>query len=459
MLSYLAPLRYKVRTLHTNIGAGINNGYPPFDIKAKYSTEEANLDSREYPVLNVRAPRSSYGDDLAGTQYGLSKRETTYVTVVDGTAWKYWNETTWADIKTLTVSADASQIDYMDKTILVNGTDMVYWNGSSTTGTVATMPPVDYLAVHANRIYAGYSGSSTMYYNALRIYNDWTTANDAGEIEIETRDGENCTGVIEYNDHIIYFKEHSCHELFGTGPINYTFQTLSDTIGCIAPRSIKEVQGTLFWLGAEGIYAYNGGTTPKLISYPYIQNDIDNIDTSNISKACAGTDGDRYYLCFSVDSNARIVITYDIKNKSWHIEDTANFIEFVEFDSELYGMQSDGQVKKMIGTAGESISWKWISKRYLNDYPSNKQSVRNIYIILTLPSGSALKCAVKTKEGSFVDVQTFSTSANIQLQQIKIPLTVAQNTPWYQIKFYGTKECTIHRFEIQTRIRSDSYNG
>jgi len=340
---------------------------------------------------------------------------------------------------------------------LANGTDGKYWDGTSGTGDIATFPTgIDKLAVTSTRVLGAKSTDDVLYISALGKYNDWTTADDAGEIQMYTETGEFGSGLTYYNDHPIYFKKHAMFEIYGTGPNTFNAQMISDRIGCVAHRSIKEVQGYLFWLGEEGIYMYGGGTTPQLISYPFVEGTIDTIDWTNVADACAGTDGDRYYLCLPVGSNTRQIITYDVKMQSWHLEDTSNFVQFVEFNGDLYGMGSDGQIKKMIGSAGETITHYWVSKRFSNR-PSDKQSVRNIYVRLTLPTGSALKCAVKTNEGAFVDVKTFSTSTDIQNQQIRIPLTVAQNADWYQIKFYGTGACIIYSFEVQSRIRGNTY--
>jgi hypothetical protein len=185
---------------------------------------------------------------------------------------------------------------------------------------------------------------------------------------------------------------------------------------------------------------------------------MDNIDASNISEACAGTDGERYYLCLPVGSNARQVITYDVKTDAWHLEDSKHFVDFVNLNGILYGMGADKQIYEMVGDGEENIPWYLETKKF-NDFPSAKHSVRNLYIVMTLPTGSSMKCAVKTEEGSYVDIRTFSVDANINLQRVQIPLTSAQNTPWYQIKLYGTGPCTIYKLEIQSRIRSDSYNG
>lgn len=460
MLPQLKDTPSKMKKLIVGSGIGVNNGYPPFEIPAKYLSDEKNLDSREYPIIHVRPPRSSFADSLTLTQYGLSKRDNDYITAVEGTEWKRWTGSAWSLITNLTASAKASQVNYDTQTLLANGTDMVYWDGASGTGTIPTAPAMDALAVNGERVFGANSDNDILYISALGKWNDWTTADDSGEIQVLTEDGETNNGLVAYGDHIIYFKPNSCHELFGKSPDNFTFQTLSDIIGCVAKRTILEVQGTLFFLGSEGVYEYNGGATPRLVSYPKVDGWMKRIDWDNITEACAGTDGDRYYLTLPIDSNDRITITYDVRTGAWHNEDDIVFVEYVNFDQELYAMQANGQILKIDGDDGESISWYGITKKLLNDYPSNRQSVRNIYVIYELPTGSTMKCAISTKEGAYTDVKTFdnTVSPTLDVKRVIVPLSVAQDTPWYQIKFYGTGACKIHRFEIQSRIRGTSYN-
>ena len=445
-----------------NIGIGINNGLPPFDIKDQYSSEEGNCDSRKFPAINVRAPRSMFASALEGTQYGLDVYKGTYITAVDEKAWKYWDGDSWEAIATLGASAKASQANFTFSDtvylLLANGTDRVSWNGT-TSAVITDMPAnANQLAVHANRVYTASTSDDVLSWSALGTYADWTTANDSGDKQVATGDGETNNGLVEYNDHIIYFKKHSCHELFGTGPTNYSFQTLSDTIGCLAPRTIVEVQGTLFFLGKEGVYGYTGGVTPSLISWPYIGDYIKRMDITNIDSACAGTDGDRYYLCLPIDSNARILLTYDVRNASWHVEDDFNFVEFTPFNSELYGMLSPGVIIKIDGEAGEDLptNWSWTSKRFLYN-PSTKQSIGYMYAIVDLPTDSTLKVSLKSMEGAFTDVKTFTASTELQNVKIPVRISVVSEATWYQVRFSGSGPCTIHRFEKLKRARGNSY--
>ncbi|MFT9498244.1 hypothetical protein [Anaerosolibacter sp.] len=458
MKSYWQELPYKIKPVISQLGGGVNNGLPPFELQENEATEQKNCSSKKYPIHTVRPPRSDYSTDLSGVIRHMGTRSDEYITVVDGTAWKYWNGSVWVDILTGLTAANAKTIDFMGKTILVNGTDEKYWDGS-TTGNVAGMPNSNFLAVHANRLYAASRDSQTLSFSALRIYNDWTTVDDAGSIVAETRDGEGCSGLTAFANHVVLFKEHSMHELYGTGPRNYQFNTTSDQIGCISDRTIKEVKGRLFWLGYEGVYMYSGGVAPTLISFP-LQGYIDRLDIANKLKACAGTDEERYYISIPIDSGSKILCVYDTRFGKWYVEDDIKIVEFTEFQNVLYGIAEDGQVKKMIDAAGgETIEWYWISKSFNEGSLSQKKEWYRLYFIVNLPTGSTLNVGLSNSVSGddFTTIKTFSSSSAVFNQQIEIPLTIAQKADWVRIKLSGTGPCDIHAMEKQLRIRRESY--
>lgn len=203
---------------------------------------------------------------------------------------------------------------------------------------------------------------------------------------------------------------------------------------------------------------YTGGIAPKLISFP-IQEYIDDLDTTNKLNACAGTDGDRYYLSLPI-SSGKILLVYDVRVGKWYVEDDIDIKEFVEFNNVLYGITSDGQIKKMIDTSGsETVEWYWISKPFYESSLANKKSWNALYFVVELPAGSTLECALSTSVSGddFTTVKTFTTNSDLTNVKINIPLTVAQNADWVRIKLSGTGPCTVHAMEKQIRVQKTTY--
>jgi len=463
MLPKLKQLPYKSRIITQYTGKGINNGIPVFDIADGQLTEMQNGYSSKYPAFTVRAGRSYYQTGTMFTPKYLGTRKDEYLMTLDSTVWKYWQTGSWVTILTGLTEAEAETVDFMDNTILVNGTDNKYWNGSSA-GDVATMPDAHFLAVHRNRIYAANKNNQNLYFSALRKFDDWTTADDAGTIVVETKDGFGATGLVEYQDHIIYFKKSSMHELFGNGPASYQMQVVSEQIGCLSHRSICEVNGTLFWISSEGVRAYTGGNLPEIISSP-IQKYIDNMDMNNISKAVAGTDGYRYYICLPLKDYTYYVFTYDTRYNVWYVEQEEYISCFARFKNELYAITDYyTSAYKMVGLdSWETVEWYMVTKPFNFDRISGVKTFKNVYVTFSMPEDSTMTLsATEDAEGDvntaeYTDIYTYTASSTIQNVKASIPLTIGFNSDWVKFKISGTGPCTIHKIEIQARVKPNGW--
>jgi hypothetical protein len=344
----------------------------------------------------------------------------------------------------------------MDKTILVNGTDKKYWDGSAS-GDISDMPASHFLAVHRNRLYTANTGNQNLNISALRKYDDFSTAGDAATIVVETRDGGGCTGLVQYRDHIIFFKATAMLELFGTNPNNWQMQVASEQIGCISHRSIVEVDGILYFLSNEGVRAYGGGSDPELISYN-VQDYIDDMDRTR--RAAAGTDGRRYYISLPVSNDGNVLLVYDTLTKTWMAEDDTAIIAFTNLNNILYGLDSEGQIHKMVDTDGEEeISWYAVLKPFSFDRVSGKKTFKNVYVTFSMPTGSSMKLygTESAEGGTYTELYTYTAGTNIQNVKTMIPLTTGYNCDWLKLKLSGTGACTIHKMEIQARVRPNGW--
>ena len=64
----------------------------------------------------------------------------------------------------------------------------------------------------------------------LNKIDDWSTANDAGSIDV-TRAYGPITALTEFRDFVTAFTEYSMHVLYGTGPTNYNLADVSSEDG------------------------------------------------------------------------------------------------------------------------------------------------------------------------------------------------------------------------------------
>lgn len=457
MKPYLNDLGGKNRT-PIQAFKGIHTGISPFLIDEGQAEDMKNLDTRDYPLLKTRAPRGIVSE-LSGTARHLGNLLGETLTVVEGTTWKYYDFTTqaWSDIKTgMTGTGNGQSIEFVDQTIYVNGTTNYYKkHGEATTGTFSNMPAVTALAVANSKLY-GIEGNK-LHHSGIRLPDVWADGEDSGYIIVETPNGENLSAITEYGGHIICFKPHSMHKLFGMYYGDHNLQIISDSIGCVSQRSICKVKTQLLWLGEQGVYVYDTSTAPVDISSP-VKRYIDN--ANNLSAACAGTDGERYYLSLPQNSG-HVLLVYDLRVGAWTVEDNINITEFTTVKNELYGVTADGDIYKMISSSHENISWYWKSKYFSSGMPSMKQNFHCVYITLEIGTGATFKAQVINNKGQSADlIQDIKDSAGngyTKVLRIMIPAAMGHNSDWLQIILSGTGYCKIHNIEREFRNKRRSY--
>lgn len=454
------PLPDDVKDKPFTLGDGVNTGINSFELKNSELFDALNIDSRLYPALKVRDGRTLYGS--VTTPNMLGQRNNSYLHALDGGNWKYLDGS-WVTIASGLTSAMARVEDFATGTtrytIFSNGTNRKQWDGTTVTD-LAGMPATNKFISHKGRVYA--LRDNDIVFCALNKINDWTTANDSGTIDITNAKGPG-TAITSFGNHILAFTNYSTHELYGTGPSNYSLIDLSLEIGCVSDRTPIDVGGKLYWLGRNHVYKYTGGTRPQSVSFK-VDRYINNINWAYAYKACAGTDGRRYYLSIPTNGSSvnNLLLVYDTEfetdksDGNWYVEDS-NFVDFTEFSNKFYGVTSDGKIKNMFGAEtddGVNISWFALTKVLYENNLGERKSLKELNLIIHLRSGSTLQCLASTDpEGeNFTLVKEFTPTTDLVNERIIIPMNVAHNADWIRIKFVGTGKCTIHEVERRLRI-------
>lgn len=470
MCAYWKPTRFEKREVINRFGDGINTGLPPFQIADSEATYLRNMDSREYPAATVRPGRSTYAVSLSTNINGLGQRNNSQIHVVDGNTWKYWVPASSAYTNLTTALSTSAQAEFEEfatgtnrYTILMNSTQKLIWDGTSTALVLgdANTPNTNIFTVHKGRIYA--ARDNDIMFCALNKTTDWTTAQDAGTIDITRAKGE-ITGLYEYNDKVIAFTEFSMHELFGTGPANYDLIDVEGEIGCISDRSLVKANRRLYWLWYDGVYEYSG-SSPIKISDP-VDDYIKSINLTYKTKCVSGSIGDFFYLSIPYGASANqnnIILKYDTRIKKWYVE-TGAYTDFVTIGNVLYGVDTAGKLwnmrdETMTTDAGTAIPWSLITKPYNENAIQQKKVITDLYLVADVSTGSTSFTVSYSTNPTNNDSTTFSTleslsgSSNIQNERIQIPVTALQNVDTYRLKFEGTGQATIHYLQKNIRVK------
>mgnify|MGYP007005783450 FL=1 len=75
------------------------------------------------------------------------------------------------------------------------------------------------------------------------------------------------TGIATRGDSVIFFKENYALKIYGTKPSNFTLAEYNvPGVAIGSEKSLVNINSTLFYLGHNGVYAYQSGSLPALIS-------------------------------------------------------------------------------------------------------------------------------------------------------------------------------------------------
>lgn len=107
---------------------------------------------------------------------------------------------------------------------------------------------------------SGGGGYFTVPYNAFQL------DNAANYFDLNPDDGDYITCMAATPWGMFVGKRQSTWVIKGTGNLSYEVRQLHTRIGCADNGSVQLVYGSLVWLGLDGVYAWDGGLVPTLIS-------------------------------------------------------------------------------------------------------------------------------------------------------------------------------------------------
>lgn len=113
-------------------------------------------------------------------------------------------------------------------------------------------------------------------------------------------------------------------------------------------RSVCAAEGTLYYLGSGGVYAY-AGAVPRAVSR--------DLGTEPMRDGVAGAWDGRYYLCQRRGLDWE-VLTYDTARQLWHREDGLHATHMAAWNGALYCLTAEGALLRMDGgDDNAALSW------------------------------------------------------------------------------------------------------
>lgn len=265
---------------------------------------------------------------------------------------------------------------------------------------------------------------------------------DSYYIDVST-DGD-FTGCIPYGSYICFFKEDTLHKLYGSKPSNY--QILNSNIfgvqaGC--ERSMCIINETLYYLSRNGVYAFTGGI-PELVS--------ENFGTRRFSSACAGSDGNKYYISMKT-GNKTGIYTYDVLKGIWLKEDDTNALDFADIEGHLYFIADDGNMYKTDAADSEStevIEWSATFCPF-TETMNERKGYSKLSMRIELEAVAWLKVEVRPDSELW---QTVYTTHNERSRVIVVPIQ-PNRCDSFKVRLSGKGRCKVKTFVRNFYIGSE----
>lgn len=173
----------------------------------------------------------------------------------------------------------------------------------------APPPRLRLLCSHAGRMFGvgGFENPNRVAFSKLGLPDVWPPQYELNLANLSS--GDYITQIRSISGSMYLFLRNRILRMYGNTPEQFGFELVSDSVGCIAPRSMAKYQEGVVFLSRNGVH-YFDGSYPKRISAP-IYGLFERSATGAIplDRACGVVAGDFYYLSYTDHSEVVSVST------------------------------------------------------------------------------------------------------------------------------------------------------
>ena len=436
----------------------------------------------------------SYLCRLDGSEYEYTTGDTAPESPAAGDCWldtsgetdvlKQWsgNSQSWVSIVTVytRIEADGIGADFaQDDGVTISGFQNAALNGSfylvergkdfitvvamiTEAGTQTepvtverTIPAMDYVVEYENRVYGCNSEKHEIYVSALGDPKNWNRFMGIASDSFAATVGSlgRFTGAAVKSGYVLFFKEDIVHMV---SPYNNTFRLTDMAVEGVEKDSYKSlcnVNGTLYYLGRDGVYAF-GSSNPYKIS--------DALGKQRYTDGIGAELNGKYYLSVRNEAGTRELYAYDTRSGVWMREDDLDVWYMVSHKGELYCMDTDGFVWAMTGddwyanadTIDEGLV-EWMLET--GDIGFDRQAAQFV-------SGIQLHAQAEADCPFYVEIQYDGCGAWEQVfhhnpaerRSMVIPI-IPRRARLIRLKLHGTGDFRLYSMTMRIETGSDQY--
>jgi len=230
-------------------------------------------------------------------------------------------------------------------------------------------------------------------------------ASDSYYIEVSSP-GE-FTASVPYSSYILFFKEKEIIKLYGEKPSE--FQIVSTSANGVmkgSERSVAEINGVIYYLGIDGVYAYSG-------SYPFKISK--KLFDEGLSGGVATRNGSLYILSARTKTGEYKTYTYDTENGIWLTEERGEVVKYLMFNDKNACLKGTELYLLSEGERGEFFA----EFCPINENDVYKKKYQRFYLRAELSEGARLIVEVSFDNAPFREIKQIFPSKR---QVINIPI-------------------------------------
>jgi hypothetical protein len=331
-----------------------------------------------------------------------------------------------------TVDASTTRYDYLGDP---EPSQLVFPQAADTTGG----PVAKYVITHKDKIVLGniqnfpsriaWSGGGS---NVDKF--NWRFG--GGYIDIDKDTGDRITGLIEYQDSIVVFKERSVWQVTLSTQESLVIPTVKMIIrgvGCVSHRTIRHVENDVFFLSRRGVFTL--GNEANYLANVLRTNELsakirplfETLSPSQLEQACGIYHMNKYRLSYPTSGTSKndSEVIYDRERLAWMGPNTPPAVPAVYetyFDGDnrenlVWGDTDDNFVTQFSSAfpndKGVKIQTSLLSKKTAFQNPFRFKQVKNLYSNWRNVFGTPfVNIILETRDGAVGSAQSFTISAS-----------------------------------------------
>ena len=175
-----------------------------------------------------------------------------------------------------------------------------------------------------------------------------------------------------------------------------------------------------------------------------------NFGTKRFEEACAGSDGEKYYISMKEVGGGWGLYTYDIRRGIWLKEDDTHAYDMESSDGKLYYLDAKGSLYQINGDSDETIEWSVTFCKF-NETIHERKGYSKLGIRMELGESSYLIVEICIDDGKWEEIYS---TYNEKKKTINVPI-FPNRCDNFQVRLSGKGPCRIRSIVRDFHVGSE----